>query len=827
MAIQLTKIKADGGVNYLLNTIANDQPGLDFEAGTTPQPGSTRMDYYTAAGTPPGVWMGQGCAALGVKAGTRASRNQVVNLYSKLHHPITGSELTKRSDAARTNSVSGYDLTFEAPKSVSLLWALGDDHTRRTVLACHYEAIERTLDWWQREVAVTRVGAGGIAHSPVEGITAVRFDHWDTREHDPHLHSHVAISNLALREDGQWATLDGRVVYRAQVAASETHANILRDLLHDRLGVAFEEHPNEGRSNSKAVVLDVAGIPKELIDRFSKRSIQTDRIHRELLDRWRKEHGREPDYRTQARLREQAFQRGRKAKDTHALSLAELSRQWHEECAELGFDPAAICEQSLAHDECAVNANDSANTHELARQITGQQSWQAAISEITRNATSNATTISRWQLHAEIERLTSRIRCIPETRAHLTEQLVELATRDLIPINPHRYQIPEHHVHDTRIADTLGHANVDNARLDRWATRHLLDAEEYLKSLAAEQGTHPDPRLNAMVSEAIGLHEQRTVEAGGHRMADDQRQAATRLACSTATISALTGPAGTGKTTTMRAVKEALDNTLGPGKVMGMATGAKAAGELAASLDIATNTVAKILYEHCDSDGYYIRRRAKLIAELSAKPALSGKQRAWMNQLISEQQAVAIPEQGVVIVDEASMTSTMDLTRLAQLCARHGSRMILTGDPHQLDAPGEGGGFLGWMEDEHLDHRLTSVWRFNNPEETVATLALRDGRSDPGTHGRDAVPAATGMYMRLDGPEHPWENTDPNHCGRLHGGDSDDMEAAVYQHTLDGLLNGRDTLMIVATNDSLDRINARMSLELQARGLVDPDPAWR
>lgn len=221
MPIQLTKIMADGGVNYLLDTVANDQA-------------RTAMDYYTTPGNTPGVWMGDGCARLGVKSGQVASKNQVSNLFTRLTGP-NGEKLTNQSQPDRKTdgtAVSGFDLTFTIPKSVSILWAVADDRTRRTIMRCHYEAIDETMRWWQDEVASTRVGRGGISQMKVKGVTAVRFDHWDTREHDPHLHSHVTVSNIVERADGGWGTLDGRTVYRAQVNASEKHANILSTVSH-------------------------------------------------------------------------------------------------------------------------------------------------------------------------------------------------------------------------------------------------------------------------------------------------------------------------------------------------------------------------------------------------------------------------------------------------------------------------------------------------------------------------------------------------------------------------------------------------------------------
>lgn len=156
MPIQLTKIMADGGVNYLLDTVANDQA-------------RTAMDYYTTPGNTPGVWMGDGCARLGVKSGQVASKNQVSNLFTRLTGP-NGEKLTNQSQPDRKTdgtAVSGFDLTFTIPKSVSILWAVADDRTRRTIMRCHYEAIN---DDDALVAGRSRVHARGARrHQPDEG----------------------------------------------------------------------------------------------------------------------------------------------------------------------------------------------------------------------------------------------------------------------------------------------------------------------------------------------------------------------------------------------------------------------------------------------------------------------------------------------------------------------------------------------------------------------------------------------------------------------------------------------------------------------------------
>ena len=83
------------------------------------------------------------------------------------------------------------------------------------------------------------------------GLVAAAFDHRDSRAGDPDLHTHVVISNKVQTlpdEGGKWLTLDGRMVFKAKVMASEHYNTRLEAELTERLGVRFTERPSpQGR----------------------------------------------------------------------------------------------------------------------------------------------------------------------------------------------------------------------------------------------------------------------------------------------------------------------------------------------------------------------------------------------------------------------------------------------------------------------------------------------------------------------------------------------------------------------------------------------------
>ena len=77
----------------------------------------------------------------------------------------------------------------------------------------------------------------------VTGLIGTAFTHRDSRAGDPDLHTHVAVANKVQTLDGRWLSIDGRVLFKAKVAASETYNTALEQRLRGNLGVRFAERP--------------------------------------------------------------------------------------------------------------------------------------------------------------------------------------------------------------------------------------------------------------------------------------------------------------------------------------------------------------------------------------------------------------------------------------------------------------------------------------------------------------------------------------------------------------------------------------------------------
>ena len=207
----------------------------------------------------------------------------------------------------------------------------------------------------------------------------------------------------------------------------------------------------------------------------------------------------------------------------------------------------------------------------------------------------------------------------------------------------------------------------------------------------------------------------------------------------------LVGPAGTGKTTTLIALRAAWETVHGRGSVVGLAPSATAAAELAAALSIPCENTAKWLHE-ADGPGA-AHRTAVTTALRNALPAAAAagdyprvRQLKTAIAVLDRDQAGYRFQPGqLVIVDEASLAATLDLDRLRAHAQSAGAKLLLVGDHHQLSAVGAGGAF-GLLAETGRPAQLHSLWRFTHRWEAHATRRLRTGDAavldEYATHGR-------------------------------------------------------------------------------------------
>jgi len=213
--------------------------------------------YYSGEGEAAGRWAGAGAGALGLEG--EVSRVQ-------LDAVLAGAG----QRTVRPGSVGGFDLTFRAPKSVSVLWAVADPALAVQLRAGHDAAVAQAMGYMEREACRARRGRGGVVQVRGEGFVSAAFTHRTSRAGDPLLHTHVVTGNLTRGPDGRWTALDGRHLYQQARTAGFLYQAVLRQELTERLGVSWQPVENG--------VADIDGISREVVEQFSQR-------RREILDR--------------------------------------------------------------------------------------------------------------------------------------------------------------------------------------------------------------------------------------------------------------------------------------------------------------------------------------------------------------------------------------------------------------------------------------------------------------------------------------------------------------------------------------------------------------
>jgi conjugative relaxase-like TrwC/TraI family protein len=256
----------------------------------------------------------------------------------------------------QTTAVAGYDLTFSPVKSVSTLWALAEPAVSSQIENAHRAAIRDAVAFIEQHALFSRTGANGVRQVNVQGLVATAFTHRDSRAGDPDLHTHVAVANKVQTLDGRWLSIDGRILFKATVAASETYNTALEHHLRDSLRVKFAGRPDH--DPRKQPVREIVGVDLALTAKWSVRRASIETRRAMLAADFQSTHGRPPTPVEALQLAQQATLETREAKH-QPRSLAEQRQAWFGQAAEVLGGPDAVqamVEEALSPSAVGVGA---------------------------------------------------------------------------------------------------------------------------------------------------------------------------------------------------------------------------------------------------------------------------------------------------------------------------------------------------------------------------------------------------------------------------------------------------------------------------------------
>ena len=675
--------------------------------------------YYTkyltqAPGEESGRWLGAQAAGLGLSGEVST---EALELLLSGRDPISGTVLgyppldRTLANGKVIRAVAGLDATVSAPKSLSVWWALTGDPG---LAECHDVAVQAVVNYVERFGATTRVRSnGGRLHPDTQGLTVAAFRQTTSRADDPQLHTHLVISAKVQTDDGRWLALDARVLKGHQRALGGLYQSVLRAELTNRYGVAFTEII-KGQA-------EIAGVPGELLEQFSKRTAEVDRALAVKVAEFYAREGRDPSRFERAALGREAAVDTRVRKTGNGVS--DLKTRWLTEGATVGVTPETLT--ASIDDVGRIPASPvQVTVGDIIEELSGSKSaWHRL--DILRTVCDNV----RPQPGIDGERWAAAL-----------DRAVDKVLEQCIDLDPTLDQRATRRASDGRsiwIEPVAAHVT----------SEAVLAQEEAILTWAIDaQTAEPSPSLTVRRGGLDVLQADAAAAAAGHD----------RLVL-------IVGPAGAGKTTMLRAaVADLHDVQHRP--VFGLAPTAKAARVLERETGMVADTVAKLLHEWARPDG---------------------PDPMWR-----------LPG-ATIVVDEAGMLNTADLHQLTRLGDRQEWRLVLVGDPRQLQAVGRGGMFNELCSAGRVVE-LERIHRFTNPWEAAASLQFRHG--DPRAldayqaHAR-IIPGT--LVEHLDTSANYW----------------------IEHHAL-----GQTTAITTTTNDHVDAINQHIQQRRVEQG--DLDPTW-
>lgn len=808
MTMSIRRMTLGSGYKYLMSSVA--------QSDGASQQASALTRYYAESGTPPGRFLGEGLAGLdrgnGVRRGSRVTEEHLFRMLGMLQDPLTGEQLGRppRRPAASfsdrvasriareitglsgetreeavlnikreeriaetrlARAVAGFDLTFSAPKSVSVAWALADAGTQGVIYDAHQRALAYVVAFAERSVFSSRSGKNGVVQEDIRGIVGAAFDHWDSRAGDPQMHTHVAVMNRVQSHDGVWRTLDSRALFRSAVGLSEMYNGVLSDLLTEALGWGWDP---ARRAHSAVPKYEVAGVSEALQREFSRRSSAIETATEKLVPAFVEAHGRGPSSREMLRLRQRATLETRP--DKHVKPLADLVEVWRTRA------------QSVLRDEPVAWVKGLGERNDLpllrADDLTTEMLAEVASIAVDTVATKRAT-FSLANVFAEVLRQVHGVRFVSaDDRMAVVERTLDLALQESLSLSaPELAHTPKPFTRadGTSRFRARGH--------EVYTTQALLEAEARL--LEASRRTD-GPRTG--IQEVADVAEAE-LPGRAHQLAADQVRAIEQIATSGRPLDLLVGPAGTGKSTSMSGLRTVWEKVFGAGSVIGLAPSAAAAKVLAHECGIPTENTSKWLTEHS--------REPERLAEIDRLRAQMRRQgpsmrtallRRRIEELTAEVNQWRLHPGQLVIVDEASLAGTFGLDGLTESAQNAGAKVVLVGDWAQLSPVEAGGAFHLLARDRDVVPELTDVRRFVNHWEKTASVNLRIGRVE-----------AVDDYQSQ---------------GRVEGGDRESMLDLMYAGWREDVEGGRRSLMIASDKETVAALNERARADLVAAGRV-------
>ena len=632
-------------------------------------------------------------------------------------------------------AIAGFDLVFTPSKSVSIAWGLGDKELRKNIEAAHEHAIQDVVRHLENNVIMTRRGHNGIRQIDTKnGIIGTKFRHYDSRAGDPNLHDHVVIANRVEGADDKWSSIDGRVLYQYGVECSELYNSKVQEYVTQLTGLQFEPRMQNGKP-----IHEIVGISDETIRAFSSRrgdiSAELDKVKAKFVA----DNGYDPSEKQLIKLAQQATLATRPAK-SEARSLEDLHTEWVAAAHALSEHGVHVpVDHQLAESLKNASLNYEQSVLQGARQEAYSTPLEAHTDAILSRLEEARSTWRRTHINAETSRYVRELGLNETQDKRLISSIRQSVASDSLPL----------HIKDTRLTPREylrkdGTSQYQRIDAELFTSERVLAAENKILD-AASRAVIPASTVD--VFELAAQKHRAELAEQGHSLPAGQEAMARAFATSDKFLVVGIGAAGAGKTSSTRLAVDAIEAS--GNRVIGMAPTAAAAAVMRSEMRINADTVDKFLTD-------------------------------WQ----SGKKPLDVRPGDVLLVDEAGMIATPKMEKILTLAQERGALVRALGDYRQLSAVGSGGA-LRLVDREIGAVHLDELFRFKNPEEAAATLALRE--------------------PPLVGTDKPFEFYKEN--GRIMAGDSDAMIEDVFSGYSADVNAGKQSIMIASTNETVTKLN--------------------
>ena len=575
-------------------------------------------------------WAGKGAEELGLKGPVDPETFKAI-LEGRVPDG-SDTRLGRRGKDGEILHRPGRDLTFSAPKSVSIAALVGGDDR---IVEAHDRAVAATLAWVEKNAAETRMKdpvTGQMGRVGGQKIVAATFRHDTSRNLDPQLHSHAVLANMVRGGDGKWRSMANEGLYARQKLIGMLYRNELAGGL-TRLGYGIEKTHADGR-------FEIAGVSREAVEAFSTRraEIEAAMAERNL--------GTSAD---NPRLAERAALMTRAAK--RDIDRDELRDVWRKQAADLGLDaPALVREAAARRIGVAIREPESASERTVSPETPVAASPDGAGVDGGGRDRGAASEAVAWAM------------------AHLSEREAVFARADL-------FAAALAHAPGTV---TISEAEREVAALEKAGVLHAVDmrgAEDSLataKTVAEERETVASMRAG----QGRGRAPMRSWMVQGHLnkgpLTAGQKEAVKLILSADDRVVGVQGYAGSGKTTMFDRARVLAEKK--GYRMIGLAPSASAVQTLAAEAGIESETLQMFLARNAGvAEGRLTKKGAKEMRAAFAKTILvvdegSLASTVQARDLLRIANEIRIPR--VVLVGDAKQLDAVDAGKpFAQLQA--------------------------------------------------------------------------------------------------------------------------------------------------------------